>query len=633
MKKLPAYLLVLFTIAAVSPLSGHAGTSLVKGTVSASGMPVRYALVTFYDSYNFSIQYSAVTDSMGSYSLDPITALKQEIRLPEKFKLDQNYPNPFSSSTAISYDLDKQSDVKVSIYDVLGREVKTFNVGYQSAGSHGITWNGRNQFGKLVAPGVYFYRLQADGQARSRKMVLGMGPSVSSIMLPGSFSSEAAMTPDAIHGVPMRSLSGAETFVVSISNTDSTSPAIVPKQIGNVMIRSDTTLDFTVNLPQAKVYLDSTFQTIRGFGGANVLIFGRPDMTPAEVQTAFGSGNGQVGMTIMRISIPPDSTQFSAYSRSALAAQNLGATIIATPWTPPAWMKSNNNQVGGMLLPANYPAYASYLKSFSDTLTAHGVTLNAISVQNEPDFNASYQSCFWNATQFLNFMKNNAPFIGVPVFMPESENFRHQLSDSTLNDTAAASHVAFIGGHIYGVVPSSYPLALQKGKELWMTEYLINSGGSTVTDVDTGWTGAAQTAKSINDCMASNMSAYVWWYIVRYYSPLDENGNVTKKGYVMSQFARFVRPGFQRVGATLNPLPNVYVTAYKEGQSVVIVALNLNSNPVTMPFVLQGGTETAFIPFVTSPTKNCVQGMGASVANGSFLFTLDPSSVTTFVSN
>jgi len=236
-------------------------------------------------------------------------------------------------------------------------------------------------------------------------------------------------------------------------------------------------------------------------------------------------------------------------------------------------------------------------------------------------------------------MRYNAPSIGVPVFMPESESFRHSLSDSTLNDSLAASHVAFIGGHIYGVTPSSYPLALSKGKEVWMTEYLINSGNPpTNLSIDTGWTGAIQTAKSINDCMSANMNAYVWWYIVRYYGPIDDGteggvtGSVTKKGYVMSQYARFVRPGYYRVSATASPLSNVYVTAYKDGAKVAIVSLNMGATSVTLPFILQGGTATSFTPYVTSSAKNCVQGNNISVSNGGFTATLGASSVTTFVS-
>jgi glucuronoarabinoxylan endo-1,4-beta-xylanase len=613
-------------------ITAYGQSYTVNGTVTASGNPVRYALVTFFDSYDFSKQYSALTDSSGTFSLGKITFLKYRNQTPDNFHLDQNYPNPFSSSTTISYGLNKESNVKVTIYDVLGREIRTFHVGLQSVGPHGVVWDGRNDFGRTVAPGVYFYRLQAQGETQVKKMLFGVNANPSSVFLPGVSSPQANLGGSAI-SVPSKPFSGGESFVVSISNTDSTSPVIVERQIGNIVVQSDTTFNFTVSLPQVIVYLDSTRQIMRGFGGANVAIFGRPYMTQAQVLTAFGNGNGQIGMTIMRLSIPTDSTQFSQYAASALSAQNLGAAIIATPWTPPAWMKSNNSISGGYLLPNNYAAYAAHLKAFADTMLNHGVSLYAISVQNEPDYNASYESCLWNATQFMNFMRYYAPSVGVPVFMPESATFSHQLSDSTLNDSLASSHVAFIGGHIYGVQPTSYPLALEKGKEIWMTEYLINSGSSTYNSLDTGWSGALQTAKSINDCMMSNMSAYVWWYIVRYYGPIDENGNVTKKGYVMSQYAKFVRPGFYRVAATSTPLPNVYVTAYKDGSKIVIVALNMGSTSATLPFILQNGTATSFTPYVTSAVKNCLQGTSIPVSGSSFTATLDPSSVTTFVSN
>ncbi len=648
MKNAQINLLLALTMLAAIPFSVRANTYSVKGIVTASGIPVRYASITFLDSYNFSIQYNAVTDSTGAFSLSPITAVKQASQPPKDFKLEQNYPNPFSSSTAISYALKNQSDVKVSIYDVLGREIRRFDAGYQAAGSHGIVWNGRNDFGKEVVPGVYFYKLQAGGEAQVRKMVFGVGGSANSVLLPGIVSSQAMMGADEIQSAPNGILSSSETFVVEISNTDSTSPTIVSKQFGNTVIQSDTSINFSVSLPQAIVYLDSTKQIIRGFGGANTLIF-RPDMTPAEVQTAFGNGTGQVGLTIMRLSIPPDSTQFAANAPSALAAQNLGATIIATPWTPPSWMKTNDTTAGGSLIQSDYAAYAAHLKAFADTMTEHGVSLYGISVQNEPDAGVSYQSCDWNATQFMNFMRYNAPAVGVPVFMPESEGYRHSLSDSTLNDSLAAAHVAFIGGHLYGDVDTKgdvqssvqYPLALQKGKELWMTEYLINSGSNTnPTSVDTGWAGAMQTAKTINDCMSYNMSAYVWWYIVRFYGPIDDGqfnsantGNVTHKGYVISQFARFVRPGFYRVSATASPVSNTFVTAYRNGAKVVIVALNMGSTAVTLPFTVQGGTASSYTPYVTSSTENCLQGNNIALSNGSFITTLGPSSVTTFVSN
>ena len=398
------------------------------------------------------------------------------------------------------------------------------------------------------------------------------------------------------------------------------------------------------------IYLDSLQQVIRGFGGANIvgwnpgLNYG--DMTPGQIQTAFGNGPGELGFTIMRLRIQPDSNQFGINVPSAKLAKSLGATVIATPWTPPAWMKTSNNIVGGSLDTNNYTAFAAHLKSFADTMAGNGAPVNAVSVQNEPDFNASYEGCLWSGTQFLQFMKKSAPGVGIPVFMPEGAGFNHSLSDPTLNDSLAASHVAFIGGHIYGATPSSYPLALSKGKELWMTEYLINSPGSGA-DMDTSLKGALATAKSINDCMNANMSAYVWWYIVRYYGPIDDGtkggvaGSITKKGYVMSQFSRFVRPGNTRVLTTV-PRGSVYVTAYKpivpgaiNNSKFAIVALNMGSSPIDQTFTLlniPGGTATVK-PYVTSKTKNCEQQSDIQLFGGTFTATLADSSITTFVGN
>ncbi len=623
---------VLFSFMALSMLFSmktHAQPPIVKGNISTRTAAVRYASVTFVNTSDTTMQLSTLTDTLGNFQLNlTITSVKPSNNLPTTFELEQNYPNPFSSSTAISYQLSKQSNVKVEIYDVLGREIRSFNVGLQTAGAYGVVWDGKNALGRMVTPGVYFYRLQAEGKALVKKMVFGAGGQTNSIALPGIVSSQTAEVET--HGGQSRTkgvnamLSGG-TFNILIASTDSTSPAILAQQFNNVVIKGDTTLDYIVSTPpRAIVYLDSTEQRIEGFGAANIVGW-RPDMTPAEVQTAFDS-TGQLGFTIMRLRIPPDSTQFSINVPSAVLAQSFGAKIIATPWTPPAWMKTNNNIAGGYLNPSAYTAYAAHLKAFADTMTNNGVSLYAISVQNEPDANVTYESCYWNATQFLNFMKNNASSVGTPIFMPESESYIHQLSDSTLNDPVAVANVAFIGGHIYGVSPTTYPLAASKGKEIWMTEHYTDSDSANV------WPDALNVGKEINDCMNANMSAYVWWYIVRFYGPIDENGNITKRGYLMSQYARFVRPGFNRVYATLSPGPTAYVTAYKQGTKVVIVVVNMGSSSLAMTFSLQNGTAGVFASYVTSGTKNCLEGNDVVVYNGSFTYTLDASSVTTFVS-
>jgi glucuronoarabinoxylan endo-1,4-beta-xylanase len=500
--------------------------------------------------------------------------------------------------------------------------VRTIRAGAQSAGTHSVLWDGRNNLGQRVASGIYFYSLQSGGQFQAKKMVFN-GGGRSYVPLPQERFSSMPET-DARISLPM--LGG--TFDVRIENTATTSPLIFSGQTDNVTIQSDTTLDFSVaSLPVATVYPDSVQQYIRGFGAANILPW-RPDMTTDQVQKAFGTGQGQLGFTILRLRIPytDDVGEFSAQVSTAKLAQSLGAIVFATPWTPPPALKSNNNIVAGTLLESSYAAYAAHLKGFADYMAANGAPLYAVSIQNEPDANVTYESCSWNATQFLNFTKNNAASVGTRIMMPESQNFVHRLSDSTLIDTSAAANVAIIGGHIYGGGLAPYPLAVSKGREVWMTEHL---------DLDTSWMAVLATGKEIHDCMNAGMNAYVWWYIVRFYGPIGEDGSVTKRGYLMSQYARFIRPGFHKINCNAAPQRHVWLSSYKDSSSsrVVIVALNLAATAVQQAFSIPAGKMSSFAPYTTSITKNCAEGNAIPVTSGNFAISLDPSSITTFVSN
>jgi glucuronoarabinoxylan endo-1,4-beta-xylanase len=372
------------------------------------------------------------------------------------------------------------------------------------------------------------------------------------------------------------------------------------------------------------VYPDSARQVIRGFGAANILPW-RPDMTADQADKAFGTGNGQIGFSILRLRVPSVSTrqEFSAQVATAKRAQSYGAIVIASPWSPPAGMKSNGNIVGGALEESAYPDFADHLNAFVDFMADNDAPLYAISVQNEPDIAVTYESCDWNASQMLKFVREQGGTIGTKLIVPESFNFNHTISDAILNDPEAAAHVDIIGGHLYGGGLAAYPLAERLGKELWMTEYL---------SLDTTWNAVLSTGKQMHDCMNVGMSAYIWWYIVRYYGPIHENGNVTKRGYVMSQYARFVRPDFVRVRTASGRGPALYITAYKGGARLVIVAVNTRTTAITRTFRVENAAAgtAVFTPFVTSRTRNCEQGADVTAADGVFTATLEPSSVTTF---
>ncbi len=92
--------------------------------------------------------------------------------LPTEYALYQNYPNPFNPSTTIAFDLPKQSEVVVTIYNVMGQKVRTLVNGSLNAGHHEVVWDGRNDFGMPVAGGVYIYTIKAGDFTKSMKMTL-----------------------------------------------------------------------------------------------------------------------------------------------------------------------------------------------------------------------------------------------------------------------------------------------------------------------------------------------------------------------------------------------------------------------------------------------------------------------------
>lgn len=91
---------------------------------------------------------------------------------PITFELMENYPNPFNSATSIRYVLPRNSFMRLAIYNIFGQLVRTLEEGEKSAGSHTITWNGRDEQGRSVGSGIYFYRLETGNLKSTNKMLL-----------------------------------------------------------------------------------------------------------------------------------------------------------------------------------------------------------------------------------------------------------------------------------------------------------------------------------------------------------------------------------------------------------------------------------------------------------------------------
>jgi glucuronoarabinoxylan endo-1,4-beta-xylanase len=368
-------------------------------------------------------------------------------------------------------------------------------------------------------------------------------------------------------------------------------------------------------------------QFIQGFGGINHPIW-VGDLTPDQRETAFGNDAGQLGFSVLRIFISENSNGWSREVSTAQRAQELGCLIFASPWNPPASMTiSVNGQQH--VNPQMYAEYAAHLTDFYNFMQDNGVDLYSVSIQNEPDY--ANEWTWWTADELLDFMRDYAGSLPFRVMAPESFQYRKQMSDPILNDPVALENLDILGAHLYGTQVRDFPYPLFKekgaGKELWMTEvYYPNSDDNSADR----WNEALDLGWHIHSAMVeAEFQAYVWWYIRRQYGPMKEDGTISKRGYSMAHFSKFVRPGFVRVEATKNPTNEVFVSAYTSDSELVAVVVNRNGSSQTLGFSVPGTSLSSFEQYTTSASKNLSDDGTVSASNGSFTVTVDGESVTT----
>ncbi len=380
----------------------------------------------------------------------------------------------------------------------------------------------------------------------------------------------------------------------------------------------------TAIMAQDVVKIDFTKlnQKIDGFGASSAW---HGALTAKEAEVSFGNGEGQLGLSILRLRIDPaGQNRWGEELSNARRAKALGVTVFASPWTPPASMKTNKNVVAGELSPTEYGNYVKFLNSYIDYMAKNNVPLAAISLQNEPNIRVTYESCDWSIAQMLDFCKNYAQDIKAPVIVPEAFNFDQAYSNAILNDSTAASHIAIIGGHLYGTTPKKDANAQAKGKPVWMTEHYID--GDDITT-------CISMAKEISECMSLNMSAYVWWWLRQPSCNIITTGgsSILKKGYTMAHFSKFIRPGYFRSDVSYNQYMGMNITAYA-GEKQVIVIVNRNTKSKTIQFELTGDSLAYYQKYVTSATKNLSKEGTVNVLNHLVSVELEPQSITTFVS-
>lgn len=386
----------------------------------------------------------------------------------------------------------------------------------------------------------------------------------------------------------------------------------------------------------------TTYQTISGFGGANRM-WGTQSLTPTEAQKAFGTGETELGLSLFRVRLSSNKNEWPIIIEAVKEANKNGVKVLASPWSPPPAMKDNNSDIRGRLLPQNYTAFKNYINEFIAYMKSNGATIDVVSIQNEPDWTPTYESCDWTADEMINFLNAPGQITGAKVAAPESLNFNQNMTNAILSNDAAAQKIDIVAGHIYGGGLAKFPLAEQKQKEIWMTEYLLN--------LNTGNTGApkwstySESAKwgesikmlvSVHDAMTNNWNAYIWWYLQRYYSFLGDgeegttNGAVLKRGFAFSHFSKFIRPGFVRIGtdATLNYY--LKISAYKKDTQTVLIIINPEAFPITN-VKLNGITQASVAAYTSSETLTMSKKTLSIATDKSVTFDAPANSVTTIV--
>ena len=393
---------------------------------------------------------------------------------------------------------------------------------------------------------------------------------------------------------------------------------------------------------KAGISIDSRikYQHVTGFGGFSPSPQWSYWLGDAEMNKLFGKGDTQLGLNILRLYIANSKNGWSAGVANAKIAKRHGAFIFASPWSPPASWKSNNSDSnGGELLESHYADWANYLNDYYKYMKNQGVTIDAVSIQNEPDWNASYQSCIWTGEKMAKFLRQYGSLIECKIVAPEAIHFSKNMHEPILNDPEACAQLDIMGGHFYGWDGSSYPLAAKKGKEVWMTEILINerqqNNNQNINWKDDGFL----FARSVNDAMLANMSAWVHYSLKRYYGCLGDgtygttNNGITKRGYILSHYAKYVS-GTTRIRHSLDDATGKLTSsAYLSvtGDSVVVMVLNPSSNTysttLSLPFNTMGGMQ-----IVTTETQN-VQKTSLALDEETYqpLVTVAPYSVNTYI--
>lgn len=453
-------------------------------------------------------------------------------------------------------------------------------------------------------------------------------------------------------------LLAALTFTGCSKNTNSNNgeqpPAVNPDSAIVWLTKADQTVlllqqpSIAFNAPTnsySTITVDSTttYQTIDGFGytltGGSAQAINSLDATAKAnlLQELFGNKSNSAGISYLRISIGASDLNADVFSYDDVAgdvnlehfslendkeliallkeivAINPSIKILATPWSAPAWMKDNNNTKGGSLYTKYYDVYAKYFVKYIQAMKAEGITIDAITPQNEPLHPGNNPSMLMLAGDEANFIKNNlgpafaAANINTKIIVYDHNCDKPEYPLAILNDADAAKYVDGSAFHLYAgdinalsTVHNAFP-----NKHVYFTEQWTSSEGKF--DGDFLWHVKNVVIGSMNNWgrvalewnLANNASfgPHTPGGCTQCKGALTINGSITRNVayYIIAQVSKFVPAGSVRINS--NAIGGLYNVAFKtpEGKKVLLV-LNDGASAVNFNIKFKDKAALASLP-------------------------------------
>lgn len=326
----------------------------------------------------------------------------------------------------------------------------------------------------------------------------------------------------------------------------------------------------------------------------------------AEVFSYNDLPEGETDVNMERFSLEPD-RKFLIPVLKEILTINPEIKIMASPWSPPTWMKTNNSSIGGSLKPEYYGAYAKYFVKYVEEMGKEGITIDAITVQNEPLHPGNNPSLLMPANEQADFIKLSlgpsfkAAGVITKIIIYDHNADRPDYPISILNDPEAAKYIDGSAFHLYGGVIENVSQVHEAhpGKNLYFTEQWIGAPGdfggdfrwhikNLVIGASRNW---CNTVLEWNLAADPEQKPHTPGGCDRCLGALTINGDLVTREpayYIVAHASKFVRPGSVRIDSNIPAsLLNV---AFKtpDGKIIVIV---LNDSGSEKNFNLKVGNE------------------------------------------